>query len=177
MTFVFSVPIGYAFTIFSPKIVICIQIYLCTNTLSWFIAGKEVKMLAPSKCSQYHNIFPCHPQFASKFLGVRFQRFSLLREAELFFTHHLFKLWKIILLTSNHIILLLLLYFVLFSFRHWSIFPSLFRLLCIPVINWWMLGAHHVFHIKLLASSGVIWRPSRKLKNKVLALCLKKKKT
>lgn len=117
--------------------------------------------------SQLHKRFLCGPQSTSKSLGLSFQRLLLLWGVELFFTNHLFKFWDSILLTSSHTIWFLLFYFVLFSFKHRSIFSS-FKLLCIPVINWWMLGAHHVFHIKFPASLGVMWQPPWMLKTRCL---------
>lgn len=123
--------------------------------------------------SQLHKCFLCGPQATSKSIGLSFQRLLLLRGVELFFTNHLFKFWESILLTSSHII-----WFLLFCF----VFPQtlehipLFKLLCIPVINWWMLGAQHVFHIKFPASLGVIWQPPWMLKTGCLHFVLKKKK-
>lgn len=122
--------------------------------------------------SQLHKNFLCGPQSTSKLLGLSFQRLLRLQEVELFFTNHLFKLWETILLTSNSIIWFLLFYFVLFSFRHWSIFPS-FKLLCSPVINWWIDST--CVSYKVASFLGCYMTASLKAEDKVLAFCLKKK--
>lgn len=153
----------------------CPQIYLCSNNLSWFIVMARkvceislfLYIVYVLICLSCINVFSVVHRSTSKSLGLSFQRLLLLWGVELFFTNHLFKIWDSILLTSSHTIWFLLFYFVLFSFRHWSIFSS-FKLLCIPVINWWMLGAHHVFHIKFPASLGVMWQPPWMLKTRCL---------
>lgn len=150
------------------------QVYLCTYNLSWFIAMRWgewnfsclIYLIRPY-IPQLHKCFLCGAHSTSRSLGLSFQNLLLLPGMQIFFTNHLFKYWESILLTSSHTIWFLLFYFVLFSFRHWSIFPSS-KLLCIPVINWWMLGAQHVFHIKFPASLGVIWQPPWTLKTRCL---------